>query len=132
MSGVGAIRSLALGNRKWRIPSDIDLTFWAGGRHNAEWLDDNQGGTPSSKNTTGKITGLNLRMAKDGDLAAIITVCKNTVDNNTPCTVELANGEKWSAPVKAVIDEGGPLTSAEGKYAIDLYADNDIGEFVQI
>lgn len=132
MSGVGAVRALSFSNRKWRIPADVDITFWKGGRHNSEWLDDNQGGTPSSKNTTGKITGLNARMAKNGDLASMFTAIQATVNTNKPCTIELANGEKWSGPVKAVTDEGGPFTSAEGKFNFDLYADNDTGEFVQI
>lgn len=131
-SGVGAVRSLSFANRKWRVPADADVTFWKGGRHNFEFQDDNKGGTAVSKFTTGKITGINTRMAKAGDLAAMFTAVLNTVDDNAPCTVELANGEKWSAPVKAITDEGGPFTSAEGKFNVDFYADNDSGEFVQI
>lgn len=133
MSGqAGQLRAIAAGNRKWRFPSDIDITFWEGGRHNSEHQDDNAGGTFISKNTTGKITGIVFRVSKSGELASLVTLIKETVDNPTPLTFEFANGDKWSAPVGFVIDEGGPLTSAEMKFACDAYAANDSGTFVQL
>jgi hypothetical protein len=132
MKASGQLRSIAMSNRKWRFPSDIDVTFWPGGRHNSEFQDDNLGGTAIQKNTTGKITGLVIRTSKSGDLSDLVDVIKSTIDNPVSFIFEFANGEKWSAPVIAVIDEGGPVTSAESKFTCDLYAENDTGEFVQI
>jgi len=130
--GIGQLRSLALDNRKWRIPADVSITFWSGGRHNSEFQDDNAGGTPVSKFTTGKITGMIVRTAQTGEMKDMIEVIKKTVETPVPCLIELANGEKWSAPVYAVIDEGGPFTSEDGKFTFDLYAGNDSGLFVQV
>jgi hypothetical protein len=133
MSGTaGQLRSISAGNRKWRFPADIDVTFWDGGRHNSEFQDDNAGGTFISKNTTGKVTGIVFRASKQNELGDLFSLIKSTVENSTPMTFEFANGDKWSAPVKFVIDEGGPLTSAEMKVTCDAYADNDTGEFVQL
>lgn len=128
----GQVRKLSISNRNWTFPSDIDVTFWPGGRHNAEWLEDNQGGTASQRNTTGKIIGIPIRNSKVNDLGDLVDVIKATTENPVNCLVELANGEKWSAPIAIIIDEGGIYTSAEARSTIDAYAANDTGEFVQV
>ena len=129
---IGQLRSVAADNRKWRFPADIDVTFWPGGRHNSEQQDDNLGGSFVQKNTTGKVTGITFRASNNGELADLVTLIKKTVTESISFVFEFASGEQWSAPVKFVIDEGGPFTSNEGKFTCDAYADNDIGEFTKI
>jgi len=129
---VGMLRSLKIANRAWRFPADIEVTFWPGGLHNSEYMDDNLGGTAKVKNTTGKLTGITTRAAENDELEDLVDMVKGTVETPTPCVFSFADGSKWSGSSKAVISEDGPFASTDGKFTFDLYAANSTGEFVKV
>jgi hypothetical protein len=129
---VGMIRAIKINGRAWRFAEDVEANFWAGGIHNAEYLNDNVGGTAKIKNTVGFFKGITLRAGDTDDLEDLIDMVKSGVRSNLDALFELASGEKWSAPVKPIISDDGPFTSAEGKFAVDFYAANGTGEFVKL
>ena len=129
---VGMLRAVKIGGRAWRFAEDVEVNFWAGGIHNAEYLSDNVGGTAKIKNTNGFVKGMTLRASEVTDLEDMIDLVKSSVSANLDALFEFASGEKWTAPVKAIISDDGPFTSSEGKFAVDFFAANGKGEFVRI
>lgn len=130
MSGVGQVAKLEMDETLIVIPEDMELNFWSGGIVVTDMLQNQGSVTPVKAFRAGCITGITARTARVGAYKQIVEILQKSADNAVGSLVELANGEKWSAPVIGKWDSESFFSTSDGKMAFAIYAED--GYFNQV
>lgn len=129
-NAVGQVRALEIKKENLSIPEDMEINFWRGGYVNTEHQNNNDGANRKTAFRSGCLTGITPRAARNGVLKTLVDILTETVDVALDCTVTLANGEKWSAPVFGTWDDGSFFNSGDGKTNFNVIAED--GYFNQV
>jgi hypothetical protein len=117
----GPLVKLIWGTKNINLTNDNEVNFWIGGFVNTEVNNDIGGQSPKKEFIGGMITGITNRCVKSGSLKAFHGLIYATTLGDVDVTVELNNGDKFTAPCFAVVDPTAFFNNQDGKATCSLY-----------
>jgi hypothetical protein len=124
-NAAGPLVKISFDNESFQLPNDNDINYWPGGFVPTDALANIKGATKKVEFMPGKITGLNTRLAKSGDVRRLFNALTKTATENVVFVGEFANGDKVTASVFAVVDADSYFSNAEAKGTFDVCASDD-------